>query len=186
MIEAITRYWWVPVLRGLAGIIFGVCAFAFPGIALTVLVLWFGAWALVDGVFTVVGAIAGRKTYRDWVFDLFGGLLGIVVGILTFRAPGITALGLLIYIAAWALVRGVIDIALAIKLRREITGEWLLIVAGLASIVFALLLLWNPGPGALALLWLIAAYAIVFGALGIFFGFRIRSLGRHLSPAAAV
>ena len=183
MLESLTRYWWVPVVRGLCGIAFGVITFASPGIALAVLVIWFGAWALVDGTFTVVGAIAGRRTYRDWVFDLIGGLLGIAVGILTFRAPGITALGLLLYIAAWALVRGVIDIALAIKLRREIKGEWLLIIAGLASIVFAVLLLWNPGPGALALLWLIASYAIVFGVLGIVFGFRVRSAGRHLAPA---
>jgi uncharacterized membrane protein HdeD (DUF308 family) len=182
MIDALTRYWWVPVLRGLLGITFGVIAFAFPGVALTALVLYFGAWALVDGTFSLVGAIAGRSTNPDWVFDLVGGILGIVVGLLTFRAPGITTLGLLIYIAAWALMRGVIDIALAIKLRREIRGEWLLVLAGLASIVFAILLLWNPGPGALALLWLIASYAIVFGVLAIVFGLRMRTV-RHLAVA---
>lgn len=148
------------------------------------LVLWFGAWALVDGIFSVVGAIAGRKSNSDWGFDLIGGLLGIAVGILTFRAPGITALGLLIYIAAWALMRGAIDIAIAIKLRREMKGEWLLVLAGVASIVFAILLLWNPGPGALALLWLIAVYAIAFGVLAILFGFRVRSLGRSLVAIA--
>src|SRR3979409_741692 len=100
MIEAITRYWWVPVIRGLCGIIFGIIAFAQPGVALTALVLLFGAWALVDGAFSLVGAIAGRKTNRDWGFDLVGGLLGIAVGFLTFLAPGITALGLLLYMAA--------------------------------------------------------------------------------------
>jgi uncharacterized membrane protein HdeD (DUF308 family) len=183
MIEALTRYWWVPVVRGLCGIIFGIIAFAQPGVALAALVLLFGAWALVDGVFSVVGAIAGRNTNRDWGFDLVGGLLGIAVGLLTFHAPGITALGLLVYIAAWALMRGVIDIALAIKLRRELKGEWLLILAGVASILFAVLLLWNPGPGALALLWLIASYAVVFGALAIIFGFRVRSLRRHVALA---
>jgi uncharacterized membrane protein HdeD (DUF308 family) len=183
MIEALTRYWWIPVVRGLFGIIFGIIAFAQPGVALTALVLLFGAWALVDGVFSVVGAIAGRNTNRDWGFDLVGGLLGIAVGLLTFRAPGITALGLLVYIAAWALMRGAIDIALAIKLRRELKGEWLLILAGLASILFAVLLLWNPGPGALALLWLIASYAIVFGVLAIVFGLRVRSLRRLVALA---
>jgi uncharacterized membrane protein HdeD (DUF308 family) len=183
MIEAFSKYWWVPVLRGLFGIAFGVIAFAAPIAALAALVLFFGAWALVDGAFSVGGAIAGRKTNPDWVFDLIGGILGIIVGILTFRAPGLTALGLLIYIAAWALVRGVIDIFAAIKLRREIEGEWVLILSGLLSIVFAVLLLWNPGPGALALVWLIASYAIVFGVLGIVFGLRMRSLAR---PATAV
>ena len=102
---------------------------------------------------------------------------------MTFHAPAITALGLLLYIAAWSLVRGAIDIAMAIRLRREIAGEWLLILGGLASIVFALLILWNPGPGALALLWLIASYAIVFGVLAIIFGFRVRTLGHHIAAA---
>jgi uncharacterized membrane protein HdeD (DUF308 family) len=184
MIEILSRYWWIPVLRGLFGITFGVLAFAYPGAALTVLVIWFGAWAFVDGIFTVVGAIAGRDLNRDWVFDLIGGLLGIMVGILTFRSPGITTLGLLIYIAAWSMLRGIIDIAVAVKLRREIEGEWLLILAGLVSIAFAVLLLWNPGPGALALLWLIAAYAIVFGILAIVFGLKMRSLARAVPLAA--
>jgi uncharacterized membrane protein HdeD (DUF308 family) len=183
MLDALSRYWWIPVVRGLCAIIFGVIAFASPGVALTVLVLWFGAWALVDGAFTVVGAIGGRDVNREWVFDLIGGLLGIAVGILTFRAPGLTALGLLLYIAAWSLVRGVVDISLAIKLRREIEGEWLLVLAGVASILFAVLLLWNPLPGALALLWLIAAYGIVFGVLAVIFGFRLRGLARRLVPA---
>jgi uncharacterized membrane protein HdeD (DUF308 family) len=181
MIEALARYWWVPVLRGLCGIAFGVIAFARPGVALAVIVIWFGAWALVDGTFSIIGAAAGRHTNKDWVIGLLGGLLGVVVGFLTFRAPGITALGLLLYIAAWSLVRGVIDIALAIRLRREIEGEWLLVLGGIASIAFAALLMWNPGPGALALLWLIAAYAIVFGVLAVVFGIRIRSLGHRFS-----
>jgi uncharacterized membrane protein HdeD (DUF308 family) len=183
MIEALTRYWWVPVVRGLCGVLFGVLAFMNPGVVLTVLVLWFGAWVLVDGAFSVVGAIAGRRTNADWVFELVGGLLGIIVGILTFRAPGLTALGLLLYIAAWSLMRGVIDIAQAIRLRREIRGEWILVLAGIASILFAALLLWNPGPGALALLWLIASYAIVFGVLAIIFGIRVRALRRQVAFA---
>ena len=182
MIEALKRYWWVPVIRGIAGIVFGVIAFAYPGVALATLVLLFGAWVLIDGVFRIVGATAGRASDPDWGFHLIIGILGIVVGVLTFRAPGITALALIIYIAAWALMIGAAEIALAIKLRREIKGEWFLILIGLASIIFAVLLLWNPGPGAVALLWLIASYAIVFGVLAIFFGFRLRSL-RTLIPS---
>ena len=182
MIEALKRYWWVPVIRGIAGIVFGVIAFAYPGLALATLVLLFGAWVLIDGVFRIIGATAGRASDPDWGFHLIIGILGIVVGVLTFRAPGITALALIIYIAAWALMIGAAEIALAIKLRREIKGEWFLILMGLASIIFAVLLLWNPGPGAVALLWLIASYAIVFGVLAIFFGFRLRSL-RTLIPS---
>ena len=181
MIEALKHYWWVLVVRGICGIVFGVIAFAYPGLALATLVLLFGAWVLIDGVFRIVGATAGRASDPDWGFHLIVGILGILVGVLTFRSPGITALALVIYIAAWALMVGAVEIALAIKLRREMKGEWFLILMGLASIIFAVLLLWNPGPGALALLWLIASYAIVFGLLAIILGFRLRSL-RTLVP----
>ena len=181
MIEALKHYWWVLLIRGICGIVFGVIAFAYPGLALATLVLLFGAWVLIDGVFRIVGATAGRASDPDWGFHLIVGILGILVGVLTFRSPGITALALVIYIAAWALMVGAVEIALAIKLRREMKGEWFLILMGLASIIFAVLLLWNPGPGALALLWLIASYAIVFGLLAIILGFRLRSL-RTLVP----
>jgi len=176
MIEALKRYWWVPVLRGTCGIVFGVIAFAYPGLALATLVLLFGAWVLIDGVFRIVGATAGRASDPDWGFHLIVGILGVVIGFLTFHSPGITALALIIYIGAWALMIGAVEIALAIKLRRELKGEWLLILMGLASIIFAAFLLWNPGPGALALLWVIGSYAIVLGILGVIFGFRLRSL----------
>jgi uncharacterized membrane protein HdeD (DUF308 family) len=182
MIESLKRHWWVLVIRGICGIIFGIIAFAYPGLALATLVLLFGAWVLIDGVFRVVGAIAGRSADPDWGFHLIIGILGIVIGFLTFNAPGITALALIIYIAAWALMVGAAEIAMAIKLRREIKGEWFLVLMGLASIIFAVLLLWNPGPGALALLWLIASYAIVFGFLAIIFGLRLRTLRSTLSP----
>src|SRR6266508_2270784 len=176
MIEALKRNWWVLVIRGVCGIVFGVIALAYPGLALATLVLLFGAWVLVDGVFRIVGATAGRASDPDWGFHLIVGILGVVVGFLPFRAPGITALVLIIYIAAWALMVGAAEIAFAIKLRREIKGEWFLILMGLASIVFAILLLWNPIAGAAAVIWLIAWYAIVLGILAIFFGFRLRSL----------
>jgi uncharacterized membrane protein HdeD (DUF308 family) len=176
LIEALKRHWWVPVLRGIAAIVFGIIAFAYPGLTIAVLVLLFGAWVLVDGVFRVVGAIGHRATDPDWTWQLFIGILGIIIGFLTFHAPAVTALALVIYIAAWALMIGATEIVVAIKLRREIKGELFLILMGLLSILFAIILLWNPLPGALALVWLIASYAIVFGILGIIFGFRLRSL----------
>ena len=176
LLETLKRHWWVPVLRGVAAIIFGTMAFVYPGLTVAVLVLLFGAWVLVDGIFRVIGAIGHRASDPDWGWQLVIGILGIIIGFLTFHAPGITALALVIYIAAWALMIGVTEIALAIKLRHEIKGEWLLIVMGVASILFAVLLLWNPVPGALALLWLIGSYAIVFGILAVILGFRLRSL----------
>jgi uncharacterized membrane protein HdeD (DUF308 family) len=176
LIETLKRHWWVPVIRGIAAIIFGIMAFVYPGLTVAVLVLLFGAWVLVDGVFRVVGAIGHRATDPDWGWHLVIGILGIIIGFLTFHAPRITALALIIYIAAWALMIGATEIALAIKLRNEIKGEWFLILMGVVSILFAITLLWNPLPGALALVWLIGSYALVFGILGVILGFRLRSL----------
>ena len=136
---------------------------------------------LIDGIFRIVGAIGHRASDPDWGWHLVIGLLGIVVGLLTFHAPGITALALVIYVAAWALMIGASEIVLAVKLRREIKGEWFLILMGVISIAFAFLLLWNPIAGAATLVWLIAWYAVIFGVLGIFFGFRVRSLRTPLS-----
>jgi uncharacterized membrane protein HdeD (DUF308 family) len=176
LIETLKRHWWVPVIRGLAAVVFGVIAFVYPGLTVAVLVLLFGAWVLVDGIFRVVGAIGHRASDKDWGFDLIIGIMGVIIGFLTFHAPRITALALIIYIAAWALMIGATEIALAVKLRHEIKGEWFLILMGVCSIIFAIMLLWNPLPGALALVWLIASYAIVFGILGIILGFRLRTL----------
>src|ERR1700746_1333726 len=182
LLETLKRHWWVPVLRGVVAIIFGIMAFAYPGLTVAVLVLLFGAWVLVDGIFRVIGAIGHRASDPDWGWQLVIGLLGIVVGLLTLHAPQITALALVIYIAAWALMIGASEIAIAVKLRREIRGEWFLILMGLASIVFAVLLLWNPIAGAAAVIWLIAWYAVVLGILAIFFGFRLRRL-KTLAPS---
>ena len=182
MIETLKRHWWVPVIRGMAAIVFGVIAFTHPVMAIATLVLLFGAWVLIDGIFRIVAAIRHRGSDPDWAWQLVIGIIGIIVGLLTFHAPQITALALVIYIAAWALMIGASEIVMAVKLRHEIKGEWLLILMGLASIVFAVLLLWNPVAGAAAVIWLIAWYAVVLGILAIFFGFRLRSL-RTLAPS---
>jgi uncharacterized membrane protein HdeD (DUF308 family) len=181
LFQTLKRHWWVSVLRGVAAIIFGVIAFTHPVMAAATLVLFFGAWVLVDGIFRIVGAFGHRSGDPDWGWQLVIGVLGIFVGLLTFHAPGVTALALVIYIAAWALMIGVTEIALAIKMRRVIKGEWFLILMGLASIIFAGLLFWNPISGAATLIWIIAWYAVIVGVLEIIFGFRLLSL-----PAPAV
>jgi uncharacterized membrane protein HdeD (DUF308 family) len=178
MIETLKRHWWVPVIRGIAAIVFGIIAFVYPGLTIATLVLFFGAWVLIDGIFRVIGAIGHRGSDPDWGWQIVIGIVGIIVGLLTFHAPQVTALALVVYIAAWALMIGATEIAFAIKVRREIKGEWFLILMGLASIIFAVLLLWNPIAGAAAVIWLIAWYAVVLGILAIFFGFRLRSLAR--------
>jgi uncharacterized membrane protein HdeD (DUF308 family) len=181
MFEMLARYWWVVLLRGLAAIAFAILAFVWPGITLASLILLFGAFALVDGIFSLIGAIAGRREDEAWWIGVLRGVIGIGIGVLTFVNPAITALALVLYIAAWALASGILEIAAAIRLRKEIEGEWLLALAGVLSIAFAGLLLWAPGAGALALLWWIAAWALVLGVVLVFEAFKLRGL-RHPGP----
>jgi uncharacterized membrane protein HdeD (DUF308 family) len=179
MLAMLARNWWVFALRGLLAIIFGVLAFIWPGLTLLTLVLLFGVYALVDGVFAVVSGIASYGRNERWWAVLLGGVAGIVIGLLTFFWPGTTALALLYFIAAWALVTGILQIVAAIQLRRVITNEWMMILNGIASIIFSVLLFIFPGAGALSLLWLIGAYAIVFGILLIILAFRLRGSQRE-------
>jgi uncharacterized membrane protein HdeD (DUF308 family) len=174
MVATLTRYWWVLAIRAVAAILFGIAAFLWPGITLTVLVLLFGAYALVDGIFAVIAGISARQEQERWWMMILEGLAGILIGVLTFLWPGITALVLLYFIAAWSIVTGAFEIAAAIRLRKEIEGEWLLGLAGIASMLFGILLVVLPGPGALALIWLIGAYALIFGILLLVLAFRLR------------
>jgi uncharacterized membrane protein HdeD (DUF308 family) len=173
----LSRSWWVLLLRGLVAIAFGALAWLQPGISLAALVLLFGVYSMADGILGVWTAVAGRREHEHWWVLLLGGLLGIGVGILTFLAPGVTALALLLYIAVWAIATGVLQIVAAIRLRKEIQGEWLLILGGLASVVFGVLVMAQPGVGAISLLWLIGTYAIVFGILLVLLAFKVRTLG---------
>jgi uncharacterized membrane protein HdeD (DUF308 family) len=145
------------------------------------MVLMFGAYTLVDGVFGVVTAIVGRKELEDWWVLLLWGFVSVATGILTFAAPSITALILLFYIAAWAIASGVLQIALAIRIRKEIEGEWFLIAAGSLSVLIGLALMARPGEGALAVVWLIGGYAIAFGLVLAFLAFRLRRFGKRVA-----
>jgi uncharacterized membrane protein HdeD (DUF308 family) len=150
-----------------------------PHIALVVLIALFGAYALVDGVFAIVSAVRAAERHMRWWPLLVEGLAGIVLGALTFVWPGVTALVLLYFIASWALVTGVFEILAAIRLRQEITGEWLLALTGVLSVVFGLLLIIFPWAGALTVVWLIGIYALVFGLLLLGLAWRLRDLWQH-------
>jgi len=179
MFDLLARYWWVLVLRGAMAILFGVLAFLWPGITLAALVLLVGAYFFVDGIFAIVLAFGGWRERDDRWLLLLEGLLGVGIGVMTFLAPEITSGGLLLFIAAWSLATGILKIAAAIRLRRRIEGEWWLALSGVASIAFAGIIMWNPVAGALGLLWFIASFAIVFGAVLVVLGFKVRSLRRH-------
>ncbi len=186
-LDSLTQNWWAVALRGLAGILFGVITFVSPGISLAALVLLFGAYAFADGVLSIVSAVRRRGADRWWLLVLQG-IAGIGAGVVTLLWPGITALALLFVIAAWALVSGALQIAAAIRLRKVITGEWLLALGGVLSIALGVLLVLFPGPGALALVIWIGAYAFVFGILLLVLGFRLRGLKspRAHQPAHSV
>jgi uncharacterized membrane protein HdeD (DUF308 family) len=173
MLTTLAEYWWTLVLRGVAAVIFGILAYVWPGITFTVLVLFFGAYALWDGVFALIAAFR-TQAERRWPLVLEG-LVGVAAGLLTFIWPGAATLALLIIIGAWALVTGIFEIVAAIRLREEIEGEWLLLVSGLLSVLFGIAIAIWPAAGLVAVTWLIGAYSIVFGILLIVLGFRLRN-----------
>jgi uncharacterized membrane protein HdeD (DUF308 family) len=173
--KTLTRHWWVLLVRGLVSVLFAVVAFEWPGPTLMALVLLYGAYALVDGMTALwAGAFGGA----GWL--VLSGVLGLGVGILTFIYPGITASALFYLIAAWAVMRGVFEIMAAIKLRKETTGEWALILGGILSIVLGVLMVAYPVAGVLALVWLIGTYSLVFGVAMIFLAFWLRGFNRKL------
>ena len=174
MLELLRRNWGWVVLRGVAAVLFGLLAFALPGITLAVLVLIWGAYAIVDGVLALIAAYRVRDRGRPFWSLLIVGLLGIVAGVVTFLWPVMTALLLLMFIAAWAVVMGIFQIIAAIRLRKVIQNEWLLALSGVLSVLFGLLMFWQPGAGALTVIWAVAAYALVFGVLLIWLGFRLK------------
>jgi len=174
MTGVLARNWWALALRGLLAVVFGLLAFALPGLTLAALVILFGAYALVDGIFALVAAVRAAEAHERWWLFVLEGIAGIAAGLITFAWPGITALVLLYLIAWWAIITGIFEIAAAIRLRKEITGEFWLALGGAASVIFGLILLFRPGVGALAVIWLIGTYALVFGLLLVMLGFRLR------------
>src|SRR2546430_11623422 len=175
VVHTLKLNWWLLALRGLVAVLFGILAFMWPGATLITLVWLFGAVALVSGILSLVLAAKTPKGYPKVGSLIFGGLLGILAGLLAFVMPGITALGLLILIAAWAIVTGIMELVAAIRLRKIINNEWLLILAGLLSVAFGVLLILMPAAGALALIWWIGIWALIFGILLMVLAFRMRN-----------
>jgi uncharacterized membrane protein HdeD (DUF308 family) len=182
MLTMLSKNWWVVALRGLISIIFGVLLLLFPPLVITSMVLFFGAYALVDGVSAIFTAVQNRNQARWW-YTLLEGIIGVIAGILVFAYPlvaTITATYFVLYIVAfWAILGGIFQIMQAIELRKEIEGEIWLGLSGLLSLLFGVFLIFAPGAGILALLTIIAAYAVVFGVMLIILGFRLRGHGNQ-------
>jgi uncharacterized membrane protein HdeD (DUF308 family) len=175
LLRTLAENWWLLLLRGIASIVFGVLAFVWPGLTLVALILLWGAYAIADGGVALWAGISGKggEIAPRWWLAIVG-IVGLLAGLVAFVSPGLTALVLLMFIAGWAIVIGVLEIWGAIQLRKEIEGEWWLILSGLLSIAFGALLFARPGPGALALVWVIGAFAILHGCTLIGLAFRLK------------
>lgn len=182
MLVVFAQRWWVMAIRGIVALLFGLTAFFWPGVALTALGLLFGGYALVDGILSLTAAFLGVPRTDRWWMLVFEGIAGIVVAVLTIAWPAITVLVLLYMIAAWAVITGAFELWAAFELRRHLTGEWTLILAGIASIVFGVLLMVAPVAGELVLAWWIGGYALAFGILMILLSLRLRQWLRGFRP----
>src|SRR5262247_1295609 len=186
MFNLMAQNWWAIALRGLVAILFGIAAFIWPGITLWALVALFGAYALVDGIFAVIESFRRDVVGERWWALLFEGFIGIAIGALTFFWPGLTAMGLLFLIAFWAIMTGVFEIITAIRLRHEISGEWMMALIAILSMAFGLLLLAFPVAGAFSVILMIRAFVFAIGALMIALAFKLRSLRRPGGEAPPV
>ncbi len=173
MVRAVARYWWVVALRGLAALAFGLLALFSPAMTLAVLVLFFGAYALADGVLAIWTALRGETEHR--LPMALNGVVGVLAGLAAFVWPGMTAIVLLYIIAFWAIVTGVLQVLAAVRLRRVISNEWAMALSGALSILFGVVLVASPGAGALAVVLVIGAYAVLFGLMLLMLSWRLRS-----------
>jgi uncharacterized membrane protein HdeD (DUF308 family) len=176
---ALVRNWWSVALRGLLGVILGMVALGWPAITFASLVMLFGAYALIDGIVNLYGAVRAARAHERWGVLVFEGIVGIAAAAVTVMWPAITALALVVLIGVWALVTGAMEIAAAIRLRKYISDEWLLLLSGIASLAFGLLIVTHPLAGALVIAIWFGAYMLIFGALLIALGFRLRGLRDH-------
>jgi uncharacterized membrane protein HdeD (DUF308 family) len=181
----LARNWWSLVIRGIIGVLVGIIAFTWPGVTFGALILLFAAYALIDGVVNIAGAARAAGAHERWGALLFEGIIGILAGVVTVFWPAITAFALVFVIAIWAIITGIAEIAAAVRLRKHISGEWLLGLAGVLSILFGVFIAARPLAGALVLALWFGAYAFIFGAVLIALGFRLRSWTHHIPGSAA-
>lgn len=178
MYRPYARIWWSFFFRGVIAILFGLTALLLPAVTIDILIILIGAFFFADGLLSIFAAFGSKGAGTSWWISLLEGLAGILVGVLTFFWPGATLMAMILLIAFWALLTGILEIIAAIRLRKAISDEWFLALSGAISILFGLILVISPGVGAVALVWIIGAYAIFFGMLMVFLGFKLKKLAR--------
>ena len=179
-LRTMSEHWWVVLLRGVLAILFGILAFAWPGLTVLILVTLVGVYALFDGVFAIVAGVKGK-----WTSLVILGILGIAAGLVALLRPGVTALSLVWILAVWLIVAGAMQISAAVRLRKEVQGEWLWILSGVLMIALGAVFFLNPGAGVLSITWLIGSLAIVWGALLVMLSFKLKGLKGRLTPQPA-
>jgi uncharacterized membrane protein HdeD (DUF308 family) len=177
----LARNWWSLAIRGIVGIAVGIVSFLWPGVTLAALVIFFGAYALIDGIVNLTGAVRAAEAHERWGVLLLEGMVGILAAVASVLWPAITALAFVYIIGAWAILTGVFEIGAAIRIRKYVTGEWLLAIAGVLSILFGVLILAVPLAGALVITLWFGAYAFLFGVVLLSLGLRLRRW-RHGLP----
>lgn len=179
-VRTMSEHWWVVLLRGVLAILFGVLAYTWPGLTALILVTIWGVYALIDGVFGVIAGIRGK-----WTSLVIMGLLGIAAGLVALLRPGLAAVSLLWVLAIWVIVAGAMQIGAAIRLRKEVQGEWMWILSGLLMVGLGLVFFLRPGAGILSVTWLLASLAIVWGILLVMLSFKLKGLKGRMVPQAA-
>lgn len=183
LLSQLSRSWWLFLIRGLVAILFGALALLRPGLTMEALLIYIGAWFLVDGVVKIFGAFSSSTPKDDkWLLGLTG-LLGVLLGFLTFTSPLATGLAILMFIAAWAIVTGGFEIYTALKLRHEIEGEWVLVLIGLISIVFGIYCVYAPLVSGIGITMVLGIFAIVIGIVNIVFAFKLKGLAARVQGA---
>jgi uncharacterized membrane protein HdeD (DUF308 family) len=170
----LVRNWWALGLRGLAAILFGLIAFLAPGVTVAALVLLFGGYALIDGVFSIIAGIRAAERHERWWPFALEGLASILVGVIAFVMPAAAAFAMLWFVSAWAILTGVLRISAAIRLRKEIRGEWLLVLNGALSVLLGILIVMRPVLGLIWVTWMVGAYAMVYGIVLVGLAFKLR------------
>ncbi|RYD79575.1 MAG: HdeD family acid-resistance protein [Verrucomicrobiaceae bacterium] len=179
MLQDLAKNWWLMLLRGIAAIGFGIFAWTWPGVTLAVLLMFYAVYALVEGVSALFLGLSGKEGHHIWWQMILTGLLGIATAILTVLWPKLTAVLLLLFIASWAILHGIFEVAAAIRLRKEIEGEWMMIVSGVLAILFGIFLFMRPGAGILTMVWLMGIFAAATGALQVALALRLRQMKHH-------
>jgi uncharacterized membrane protein HdeD (DUF308 family) len=175
MLQSVLKNWWLLTLKGVLLIIFGIIAFMNPGVTFTILLTWFAAFLFIDGVLSLISVFSNWKGTEDkWLFVL-DGLVNILLGILIFRAPAAYTLIAVFFMGFWSIYSGISRIAIAIQLRKEITGEGWLALSGVLGVLFGIIIIFNPAIGVGTFMYMLAFFALAIGVLLVLLSFKVKN-----------